>query len=203
MSDIVGSNMTIKPDCRTKDIVNISFICSRKNQTKTNCDNPTIRARIITEIVLEDLRKQCKNIIFNKKELEKTFEIAEKELNMEKYKIIDKLEKVKQKIEKISMQINSIYNDKLDGILKVEDFLKIYEIKNNEKENLIKEQKKLSEELENQKASTIIDYEDLRKFANEFLKMENPTKEVIRNLIDTITISKGKKVKIKYKFLKI
>lgn len=61
----------------------------------------------------------------------------------------------------------------------------------------------MSEELENQKASTIIDYEDLRKFANEFLKMENPTKEVIRNLIDTITISKGKKVKIKYKFLKI
>ena len=82
-----GSNMTIKPDCRTKDVVNISFICGKKNQTKTNCDNPTIRARKITEIVLEDLRKHCQNIIFDTKELEETFATAEAEINTEKYKI--------------------------------------------------------------------------------------------------------------------
>ena len=117
-----GSNMTIKPDCRTKDVVNISFICGKKNQTKTNCDNPTIRARKITEIVLEDLRKHCQNIIFDTKELEETFATAEAEINTEKYKIQKEIDKIGKKIEKLDIQISAIYNDKLEGILKLDDF---------------------------------------------------------------------------------
>ena len=198
-----GSNITIKPDCRTKDVVNISFICGKKNQTKTNCDNPTIRARKITEIVLEDLRKQCQNIIFGTKELEETFAVTEAEINTEKYKIQKEIDKIGKKIEKLDIQINAIYNDKLEGILKLDDFLKIYENKNKEKENLIKEQEELQKQLGKQENAKAIDYEDLRKYANEFLQMESPTKEVIRNLIESITISKGPKVKIKYKFSKV
>ena len=174
-----GSNMTIKPDCRTKDVVNISFICGKKNQTKTNCDNPTT------------------------KELEETFATAEAEINTEKYKIQKEIDKIGKKIEKLDIQISAIYNDKLEGILKLDDFLKIYEAKNKEKEKLVKEQEELQIQLGKQENAKAIDYEDLRKYANEFLQMENPSKEVITNLIESITISKGPKVKIKYKFSKV
>ena len=198
-----GSNMTIKPDCRTNDIVNISFICSHKNQSKTNCDNPTIRAKIITEQVLNDLRNQCKKIILNKEELEKISNQVEAEVNVQKYEIQKEINKLNAKINKLDMQINSIYNDKLDNIIKLEDFLQIYENKNNEREKLQKEKNELQNKLQEDENAQGINYENLKKYANEFLKMENPTKELIRSLIDTITISKGRRIKIKYKFSKI
>ena len=75
--------------------------------------------------------------------------------------------------------------------------------KKDEKEKLINEQEELKRKLEQQENAQIVDYGDLYKFANDFLKMEKPTKEVITNLVENITVSTGRKIKIKYKFSKV
>lgn len=195
-----GGTMTIKADTRTNGKVRLNFICSNKNANKLNCDNSVIGSNIVLDSVLETLHNECKKIILEKKELEETFLAVEKEINSEKTKIQKDINKTQQKIERLELQIKAIYNDKLEGILKVEDFLSIYQAKNEEKEKLTKELKELKLLLEKQENKKVIDYEDLKAFAQEFLEMKNPSKEIISRLVDKIIVSKGRKITIKYKF---
>lgn len=195
--------MTIKPDTRTSGKVRLSFICSNRNGNKMNCDNAVISSDIVLNKVLESLKQECQKIVFNKEEIEETFVIVEKELNVEKYKIQEKIDKIGQQIKKLELQIKAIYEDKLNEIISVDDFLPIYQAKKDEKEKLINEQEELKRKLEQQENAQIVDYGDLYKFANDFLKMEKPTKEVITNLVENITVSTGRKIKIKYKFSKV
>ncbi len=198
-----GGTMTIKPDTRTSGKVRLSFICSNRNGNKMNCDNAVISSDIVLNKVLESLKQECQKIVFNKEEIEETFVIVEKELNVEKYKIQEKIDKIGQQIKKLELQIKAIYEDKLNEIISVDDFLPIYQAKKDEKEKLINEQEELKRKLEQQENAQIVDYGDLYKFANDFLKMEKPTKEVITNLVENITVSTGRKIKIKYKFSKV
>lgn len=196
--------MTIKIDSRYKDDdTKISYICSRKNQINKNCENSTIRASIIEKAVFEELRKECKKIVFDEEELKEIFKTAETEINIEKYKIQTEINKIELKIEKLENQIKVVYEDKLNGILLPDDFLQIYKIKNEEKEKLINEKTELQQQLEEQEKTQMLDCKELKQFANDFLQMEKPTKEIIRNLIDEIIVSKGRKIKIKYKFSKV
>lgn len=198
------SNMTIKIDSRYKDDdTKVSYICSRKNQINKNCENSTIRASIIEKAVFEELRKECKKIVFDEEELKEIFKTAETEINIEKYKIQTEINKVELKIEKLENQIKVVYEDKLNGILLPDDFLKIYNIKKEEKEKLINEKTELQQQLEEQEKTQMLDCKELKQFANDFLQMEKPTKEIIRNLVDEIIVSKGRKIKIKYKFSKV
>ena len=203
MSASAGGTMTIKPDTRTSGKVRLSFICSNRNGNKMNCDNAVISSDIVLNKVLESLKQECQKIVFNKEEIEETFVIVEKELNVEKYKIQEKIDKIGQQIKKLELQIKAIYEDKLNEIISVDDFLPIYQAKKDEKEKLINEQEELKRKLEQQENAQIVDYGDLYKFANDFLKMEKPTKEVITNLVENITVSTGRKIKIKYKFSKV
>ena len=199
-----NSNMTIKIDSRYKDDdTKISYICSRKNQINKNCENSVIRASIIEKAVFNELRKECKKIVFDEKELKEIFKTAETEINIEKYKIQAEINNIELKMEKLENQIKVIYEDKLNGILLPDDFLQIYKIKNEEKEKLINEKTELQQQLEEQEKTQMLDGKELKQFADDFLQMENPTKEIIRNLIDEIIISKGRKIKIKYKFSKV
>lgn len=198
-----GGNMTMKPDTRTNGKVRLNFICSNKNANKLNCDNSVISGDIVLNAILGELTKECKKIVFNSKELEETFKTVEKEINIEKNKIQQDIDKIQLKIERLEIQIKAIYNDKLEGILKVEDFLQIYKAKNEEKEKLIKELKELKIQYEKQENKKIIDYEELKKFAQEFLKLKSPSKEIISRLVDKIIVSKGRKITIKYKFSEV
>lgn len=203
MSASAGGTMTIKPDTRTSGKIRLSFICSNRNGNKMNCDNAVISSDIVLNKVLESLKQECQKIVFNKEEIEETFATVEKELDVEKYKIQEKIDKTGQQIKKLELQIKAIYEDKLNEIISVDDFLPIYQAKKDEKEKLINEQQELKKELEQQENAQIVDYGDLYKFANDFLKLEKPTKEVITNLVENITVSTGRKIKIKYKFSKV
>lgn len=195
--------MTIKPDSRTQGKVRLSFICSNRNGNRSNCNNAVISCDIVLTKVLDSIRKECQKIIFSKNEILETLLSVEKEINAEKYKIKNQINKVNQEILKIDIQIKAIYEDKLNGIISVDDFIPIYKSKKEEKEKLTNQQKELKRQLEENENTTTISPEDLYKFANEFLKMKNPTKEVIANLVESITVSTGRKIKIKYKFSKV
>lgn len=194
--------MTIKPDKRGKNI-KLNFICSNKNGNRQNCNNSVISSDIVLNSVLDNIRQECQKIILNKKEVVETFATVEKEINAEKYKIQNDINKTNSKIQRLETQIKAVYDDKLNGVLSVEDFIPIYQAKKEEKEKLINEQKELKKKLEQQEKAKVINYDDLYTFANNFLQMKNPTKEVIADLVDFITIYKGRKIKIKYKFSKV
>ncbi len=167
------------------------------------CDNASISGAFLTQTVLESIKKECEKIVFNKEEFKDIFKSVEDEINTDKSLIQNSIKKTNKIIEKLDTQIKSIYEDKLNGIISVEDFLQIYQAKKEEKEKIQNNLKKLELDLKKQESKKVIDYGELKKFAEVFLKMENPSKETISKLVDKITIYKGRKIKIKYKFSKI
>ena len=92
------------------------------------------------------------------------------------------------------MQIDSLYEDKLNKVISAEDFERLYNNKINERD----EKKKQLVEFENMNFErNIVDYE---KIMTEFLKAENITNYMLTSLIDKIEIDDKKQVTINYKF---
>lgn len=103
----------------------------------------------------------------------------------------------KAKIEKLEQRMDNLYYDKESGIITLDRFKRM-------SENTQKEIDDLKE--------TIIDYEEEKKkllnikeeivdykfIVNSFLKMKNPTKEMINKIIKKIYITKDKKIEIHY-----
>lgn len=155
------------------------------------------------EQILEIVRNICKKYA-NKKLLQETYKKAQD-------KTIDKIELLKRQIENLTMQINSInnkldklYDDKLGGLIESYDFTRIsnkYIKEREEKEiklseikeqlELVQEQKKIQDKVNNQKVNALIE---------EFLKMEKVEKSYLYKLIDKIEIDKDKNVFISFKF---
>lgn len=197
-----GGSMTIKPDSRTSGTVRLNFICTNRNTNKMNCDNSVISANIVLNEVLKNIRQHCKEICFDEDNMKAILKKIEQELNIENRHIEQELKELQQKIEKLDIQIKITYEDKLNGILSADDFLKIYKDKNEEREKIKKEIEKVEMKLETEKNKNIVEYRDLIKYANEFLEMKSPSKEIISRLVDKIIICKGRKITIKYKFSK-
>lgn len=124
-----------------------------------------------------------------------------KEIVNRKNKEADKENKIKKDkaltqktIEVLDIQIEKLYEDKLNGVLNDEDFKRLYNKKVSERTN---KQQHL-QELENVNVEKVtIDYE---KIMSDFLKRENITSYMLGNLIEKIEIDNEKKVTIYYKF---
>ncbi len=83
--------------------------------------------------------------------------------------------------------------DMLKGIIDESQYLRISE--NIKKE--IDDNKKYIDNLKNKKIdSNKIDNKKIEKYINEFLSLENPTKELIINLVEKIYIYQDKRIDI-------
>ena len=91
--------------------------------------------------------------------------------------------------------IESLYEDKLKGLINDNDFSRMYEKKVNERDS---KNRKL-EELNTVKFErNVVDYE---KIIQDFLKKENVTAYMLNSLIEKIEIDQNKQVTIYYKFV--
>lgn len=129
---------------------------------------------------LEEIAKSCKN--------KKT-----KKLDFEK-----QITSFKETIEKEKKKLELMYEDRLNGIISLEDYMKnANKIKElvKEYENTIKE---LEDNLKGEKVST--KEEKLDNLIDEFLSMEKPTKEIIREFINKIEIHEDKQVDVYFNF---
>ena len=97
-------------------------------------------------------------------------------------------------LEVIEIQIDKVYEDKLNGLISNEDFKRIYDNKITERN---KKQKQLQELNNISNEKEIVDYE---KIMSDFLKKENITNYMLTALIDKIEIDNNKQVTIHYKF---
>ena len=108
-------------------------------------------------------------------------------------------EKIVQEIEELKRKLDSLYDDKFNGIISVESYtrlssqtekqisalnLRVYEIDN--------EDKQIRED-----AKEIIKYENQIK---SLLNLDKPNRELIKTLVKEIYIDKDKNIEIKYRF---
>jgi len=153
--------------------------------------------------VLEIVRQVCK-IYANRTMLEETYKKV-------KDKSIDLVASVKKQIEMIDIKIadinknlDSIYNDKLNGILLDTDFVRISGKFVKEREKIESERKELTDRFQSlqgqQSSKNKNDEEQMNKAINEFLEMKEIDKSCLFRLIDKIEIDKEKNVFISFNF---
>ena len=154
------------------------------------CSPHNFNYQVFEEQMLEVLRQVCKEYK-NKKKLE---EIARqtKSKQTQEFDIKKQIDSFRQNIEKETRKLEVMYEDRLAGIISLEEYMKnaerIKEIVKSYEQSI----KEFEQELSGEK--------DIDKNKKEFLKIKNPTKEIIREFIEKIEIHSDKQVDIYFNF---
>ena len=97
----------------------------------------------------------------------------------------------------LNNNIDKLYTDKVNSIISEQDFLRI-------SKNIIEQRDKIQislYELENQRAGTRpAPTINIEKIIDNFLKMKQPNREILCELIDKIELTKDKDLIINYNF---
>lgn len=177
------------------------FICSKRNNYSGLCDCKQISANLIEEAVQQTIKTEMEKISLSEKEIKQIYQEAEIQAQTKSNLLSTKLQELKNTLQNIENAIEEIYQDKINKVIQVEDFKTIYKKKQNERNKILKEMKKLEKELEeSEQKSPKIDFKEIKQIANEFLKMKNPNKMILEKLIERIEFDKEKNIKIKLTF---
>ena len=161
------------------------------------CSPHNFNYQVFEEQMLEVLREVCKEYT-NTKKLE---EIA-KQTKTKQCKEFDtkkQIESFKQQVESETRKLEVMYDDRLAGIITLDEYMKnanrIKEIVKGYEQNIKDLEQEISCESDKTKNENRLD-----NLIEEFLNMEKPTKEIIREFIEKIEIHSDKQVDIYFNF---
>lgn len=179
------------------------FLCGKKSDDYHNCENGTMTYSILLPLVKEEIKRECSKIVFSKGDLTSIYEQAKESSNSKKTILTKKMTKLEKEIQKIEKQLEQVYLDKMEGIIDTEHFSKFYNLYQEKKEKNLQQINEIKKELEKVNNEKVVDYKYIKKIAEQFLNLENIEQngELLNKLIDRIEYFKGKKIKIKYKFM--
>ena len=170
--------------CNTYASMTKSKLCTPHSN---NCEKLTEKILSTIKTRLQEYQKEEKYFLLAKDIKDKTL--------YKKNLIQNQIDTMTGKIEKENIKIDQLYNDKLNGIIGTEDFERMYKSILDKKD----EMKKLINDLKLQKEDTMKEI-DLKKLVKDFVDGKEITRELLVSLIDKITISENKEIKIYYKF---
>ena len=116
-----------------------------------------------------------------------------------KLELENKIENYKTQIKKETRKLELLYEDRLAEIITVENYIENANRIKNDVEDYQKRIKELKKEL-NGEDKQIDKNEKLNNLVDEFLNMEKPNKEIIREFIERIEIHSDKQVDIYFNF---
>lgn len=164
------------------------------------CTRHSNNMKELEEILLKHIREVCTQYI-NENLKEELIDMAKrkkrqelKQMNNEK-----KLETLEQKITDIGLYIKNLYMDKVKGIVSEKDYVEMVADFTKDRDKLIEEKEELICTISNKEVQKD-DTAKIEKLAKEFLSLEKPTKQLLNELIEKITISEDKEINIYFKF---
>ena len=148
--------------------------------------------------IMKDIRKKCRSYLKtnNFEELLKNSDKMTKiQLDLEK-----QLDKIQNNIKLQSTYIDSLYKDKLKGLIDEEMFKRQYNNLTMETLNFKKKSNEIETKLYNLK-NKAVDKENTKytSIINEYLSLKKPSKQLLASLIDKIIIDEEKNINICYK----
>ena len=154
----------------------------------------------LEEVLIKHIKEVCSRYI-NENLQDELISMAKKQKQFELKQITNekKLETISQKISDIGLYIKNLYMDKVKGVVSENDYVSLVADFTKDRDNLIKEKEELIKIINNQKPQ-IDETAKIEKLAKEFLSLEKPTKQLLNELIEKITITKNKKINIYFKF---
>ena len=160
------------------------------------CESHYVKESLITETVFENIKEICNEYI-DKKKLEAISSGIELEPIDNTNSEIVLLEK---RLESLNNNIDKLYMDKVNSIISEQDFLRI-------SKTIIEQRDKIQSnlyELENShRVQSCTPTMNVEKIIDNFLKMEQPTREILCELIDKIELTKDRDLIINYNFSEI
>ena len=177
------------------------FICSKRNNYTLLCDCKQISANLIEEAVNQKIKEEIEKINFSENEIKQIYETAKKQAKSKNNLLQTTLKDLQIQLKEIEKKIEEIYQDKINKIIQIEDFKTMYEKMQKQRNKILKEIEKTNKELEqNNKQSPKVNYKQIHKITEEFLKMNEPNKIVLEKLIEKIEFDKEKNIKVKLTF---
>lgn len=154
----------------------------------------------LEEVLIKHIKEVCSRYI-NENLQDELICMAKKQKQFELKQITNekKLETLEQKISDIGLYIKNLYMDKVKGVVSENDYVSLVADFTKDRDNLIKEKEELIKIINNQKLQ-IDETAKIEKLAKEFLSLEKPTKQLLNELIEKITISENKEINIYFKF---
>ena len=158
------------------------------------CTTHTNNYETLEKIILDNIKTVCKKYLDKNKIKDSITDL----------KFEDNTLKVKRKIESLKLTNNKLihsldktYIDMLKGIIDQEQYIRVSE--NIKKE--IKNNKQNIDNLKNEKFEVHkINTKQINEYINEFLSLDNPTRELIINLVEKIYIYQDKQIDIVFTF---
>ena len=179
------------------------FVCSNRNSYRALCECKQMKASLIEDEVKRILRNEIEHISYSNKEIKEIYKNAQKELKITKSGLEKDLNNCEQKIEMENKVLYELYEDKLNKVIKVEDFEMMYKEHYTKKKENIKKMKSIKAEIRKvEETLNNIDTKELLEKTKEYLSLNNMTKEMYQNLIERIEIDKERNIFIKFKFAK-
>ena len=173
----------------------LDMICNnyRRNSKLGLCTSHGFNYELLENMVLEYIKKLFLEI--DSKKIEMNIKN-----NISKFDYGKMLQKLETEIELINDNIDKMYVDKLSGKVSEEMYERLFnklkgEIKQKEEEYI-----GLKNEQENHSYD---DIEKIKNLVNDFLKLEKPTPEIMKVLINRIEIHQDKQVDIIFNFKKL
>lgn len=161
------------------------------------CSPHNFNYQVFEESMILVLKEICKEYS-NKKRLE---EIAKKSKSKEDKEsdLKNRLKTYETQIQKETRKLELLYEDRLSEIITVDSYIENANRIKNEVKEYQERIKEIQQELSGEENSKNKD-EKLNNLVDEFLNMEKPTKEIIREFIDKIEIHSDKQVDIYFNF---
>ena len=173
----------------------LDMICNnyRRNSKLGLCTSHGFNYETLENTMLEYIKELFLNIDSRKIELNI-------KNSKTKYDYGKMLEKQKAEIKLVNDNIDKMYIDKLNGKVSEEMYERLFEKLRFE----VKQKQEEYAQLENMmKENAEGDTESIKKIVSDFLKLENPTPEIMKVIINRIEIHKDKQVDIIFNFNKL
>lgn len=179
------------------------FICSNRNSYRSLCECKQIQAKAIEDEIKRILNNEIEKITYSSEELKQIYKDAQIELEKEKYKLEKNVSNYKQKLNLSNRILEELYEDKVNQVIMVEDFERLYNQTNEDKKETIKKIKEIEVNIKQiEEKLNDVDMKKIGKRAKEILSLDNITKDMYQKLIERIEFDKEKNIFIKFKFSK-
>jgi hypothetical protein len=173
------------------------FLCRTYQRfTKADiCTSHSIRVETVTDAVLSEVRKICKQYIERLNLTELTAEANKKLLDEKKRQQKCKAD-IKTNLERLECKIDKIYNDKLDDNITEDDFQRIYKKLKDEQASLHSKAQSLAENGD----EDLYNEPKIKELVRRFLNADEISKELLVSLIERVELTKDKEIFIHFRF---
>ena len=181
-----------------------NFICSKRNNYIGLCDCKQISDILIMKELKSAIEMEINKVSYSKKELEELYAKAERVAQSRIAVIEDKVAELEEKLHKKENELDIVYQDKLNNIITADYFQSYYSKIEKAIQYIKTDIDKRKEELKNAAEETKkVTYKEIESIAKQFLKMESPSKEVLKKLVNSIYFDKNKNIEINLAFEQI